>query len=320
MGALLHWFGLDRKKNIPELQAAIERAVSGVEPLLKQAGGFPGNYRKSVASALEYARSLADSVPGPIEVNREAYAKDTLVHALFPSVDTIQETFHASLALQDYQRDFPATDELYALMGMRRREKATVGMELSGQTIQRGVVQNVVYFISHTIESPAPSEKQSRDRVAWSFFDSLTGKVARRIEERKRAKQSQLQEKDLLMERLRSADPQIRPALEKELSKLMADIQSTISSLYLNNYAEDFEAVLLDPEQHLRLNHVPIILDSMGIKRDSGDAEQRAAAIEFNELIGFDRRDWTVTMVHCSNLQSESFAERLEKAYRKLAI
>jgi len=320
MGVLSHLFGFGRKKDTPDLQAAIERAVSKVEPLLKQAGGYPGNYRKSVTSALEYARSLADSVPGPIEVNRESYAGDALVHALFPSVDTIQEMFHASLALQDYQRDFPSTDELYALMGMRRREKATVGMELAGQTIQRDVVQNVVYFISHTIENPAPGEKQSRDQVAWSFFDSLVGKVFRRIDERKRTKQSQLQEKDLLMERLRLADAQTRPAMEKELSKLMACIQSTISSLYLNNYVEDFEAILLDPEQHLRLNHIPIILDNMGIKRDSDDAGRGVAEIVFNELTGFDRRDWTVTMVHCSNLQSESFAERLEMAYRKLAI
>jgi hypothetical protein len=40
----------------------------------------------------------------------------------------------------------------------------------------------------------------------------------------------------------------------------------------------------------------------------------------FNELIGFDRRDWTVTMVHCSNIQSETFAARLETAYRMLSI
>ena len=40
----------------------------------------------------------------------------------------------------------------------------------------------------------------------------------------------------------------------------------------------------------------------------------------FNELIGYDRRDWTVTMVNCSNLHGESFSTKLEKANRKLAI
>jgi hypothetical protein len=60
-------------------------------------------------------------------------------------------------------------------------------------------------------------------------------------------------------------------------------------------------------------------LDSMGIRRDSDNASMAGATI-FNDLIGFDRRDWTVTMVHCNNMQSESFATRLEQAYRKLAI
>jgi hypothetical protein len=319
MGVFGHLFGHDEKKGMPELLPAIERAVSGVEPLLKQISGYPNSYRKPVAIALEYAHSLAANVPGPVVVNRESYAKDAFVHALFPAVDSVMEALCSSVAVQDYQRDFPAGDEIYALMGMRRYEKTVVGMELSGQTIQRDVVQKAVYFTSHTIENPAPSEQQARDQVAWSFFDSLVGKVKKRVELRKQGKQSQLQEKDLLMARLRTANAQARPVLEEELAKMLSSMQSTISSLELSNYMEDFDAVLLNPEQYLRLVQTPIILDSMGIRRDSGDASMPGAII-FNDLIGFDRRDWTVTMVHCNNMHNESFATRLEQAYRKLAI
>ena len=319
MGVFGHLFGHGEKKDMPGLLPAIERAVSGVEPLLKQISGYPNSYRKPVAIALEYAHSLAASVPGPVVVNRESYAKDAFVHALFPAMNSVMEALCSSVALQDYQRDFPAGDELYALMGMRRYEKTVVGMELSGQTIQRDVVQKAVYFTSHTIENPAPSEQQARDQVAWSFFDSLVGKVKKRVELRKQDKQSQLQEKDLLMARLRTANAQARPALEEQLAKMLSSMQTTISSLELSNYIEDFDAVLLNPEQYLRLVQTPIILDSMGIRRDSDNASM-AGAIIFNDLIGFDRRDWTVTMVHCNNMQSESFARRLEQAYRKLAI
>ena len=192
-------------------------------------------------------------------------------------------------------------------------------MELSGQTIQRDVIQKVVYFTSHTLEDPAPSEEQSRDQVAWSFFDSLVGKVKKRVDARKQDKQSQLQQKDSLTLRLRTADAQIRPALEAELSKTITGIQSITNLLELRNYIQDFEAVLLNPEQHLRLNRIPMVLDRMGIRQDGSDANQEGA-VTFNELVGFDRRDWTVTMVYCSNIQSESFATRLEKAYRELAI
>ena len=319
MGLFEQLFGHDQGKDTPVLLSAIERAVSRVEPLLRQTRGYRGIYRKSVARALEYANSLAASVPGPVMVNRETYAKDAFIHALFPSVDIVTEAFCASMAVRDYYRKFPHTDELFALMGMRRVEKNMMGLELSGEIIHRDVVQKAVYFTNHTIENLASTEKQARELIALSFFDSLVGKVKKRVEARKQERQAQLQEKNLLTSRLRTADAQTRPALEEKLSRMLASMQSTAGSLDLRNYIEDFEAVLLNPEQHLHLNQIPIVLDSMGIRRESADASQDEAVL-FSELVDFDRRNWTVTMVYCSNIQSETFANKLEKAYRKLAI
>lgn len=319
MGLFGRLFAFDEKTDVAEVWSAIERAVSNVEPQLKQASGYPKAYRKPVMHALEYARSLALSVPGPVAVNLDSYASDAYVHAIFPSMDNVSEAFKTSLDLQEYLRKPYSGDEVYALMGMRRREKTVMGMELSGQVIQQDVPQQVVYFISHTIENPAPSEKQARDQMAWSFFDSLVNKVAKRVALRKQAMQSQRQELDSLMTRLRAANTLTRPALEAELTKMLDSMPSTASSLDLSHYLEDFEAVLLNPEQYLRLNQSSMILDSMGIKRDSAGVTQGEKLI-FNELIGFDRRDWTVTMVHCSNIQSETFSARLETAYRMLSI
>lgn len=319
MGVFRQLFGLDQQKNTPELLSAIDRAVSGVEPLLKQTGRYPEAYRKPVMAALEYAHSLALSVPGPVSVDLDSYARDAYVHAIFSSMDLVYEAFHTSVAMQEYLRQYPTTDEIYALMGMRRREKTMMGLELSGELIQRDVPQHVVYFTSHTVENLAPSEGQARDQIAWSFFDSLVGKVAKRVALRKQEMQSQLQEKDLLMARLHAANAETRPSLKKELSGILSSMQATSRSLDLHNFLDDFEAVLLNPEQHLRLNQSPMILDSMGIRRDS-DGMASGEAILFNDLIGFDRRDWTVTMVYCRNIQSETFAARLEAAYRKLSI
>jgi len=314
-----HLFGHGGEQDSPALPAAVERAVSAVEPLLKHMSGYPDHYRKPVATALEYARQLAVSVPGPVKVDRESFARDAFVHALFPSADLIRDALCTSHAMRKYQREFPASNEMYALMGMRRNEKTIVGMELSGQTVQRDVVQKAVYFTSHTIEDPAPTEQRARELAALNFFDSLVKKVIIRIGLRKQEKLSQLQEKDLLTSLLHAADAGKRPALEKELSRMISSMQATSSSLELRNYVTDFEAVLLHPEEYLRMDKTPIILDGMGIRRD-GDGTNRGEPIMFNDLVGYDRRDWTVTMVHCSNLQSESFATRLDDAYRKLTV
>ena len=319
MEAFGHLFDHGGELDHSALLPAIERAVSAVEPLLKQVGGYPDSYRKPVTAALEYAHYLAANVPGPVTVDRGTYASDAFVHALFPDIDAVAEAIHSSQALQDYQRKFPGSDELYALMGMRRIEKKMVGVALSGQTVQRDVVQKVVYFTSHTIDNPAPSEQQARERIAVNFFDSLVGKVKKRVEQRKQDKQSKLLEKDMLMARLRMANGRDNPVLEEQLAGMINTLQATVSSLELGNYAADFEAVLLHAEEHLSLKQTPIVLDRMGI-RHTTDNEDRGKMIMFNDLVGYDRRDWTVTMVRCSNLQNESFAEKLDKAYRKLVM
>ena len=315
MDLFRHLFGLNQK-DPPELLSAIERAVSLVEPQLKHSSQYPKAFRKPVRTALEYAHNLAYSVPGPIAVNLDSYAHDAYVHAIFPSMDHVSDAFRASHAIQDYLRENPATDEIYAMMGMRRREKATMGIELSGEVIQRDVPQNVVYFISHTVVDPAPSEKQSRERVAWGFFNDLVRKVTERVAQRKQELQSQQQEMDLLMARLHAADAQSRPALQKELSRMLASLHALTRSLDLSNYLDDFKDVLLNPEQHLRLDQFPMILDSMGIKREAGENNQGKPII-FNDLIGFDRRDWTVTMVHCHRIRDYK-TDYLEEATRYL--
>ncbi|OGS85655.1 MAG: hypothetical protein A2061_05400 [Gallionellales bacterium GWA2_59_43] len=319
MNVFAHFFSHESSQPIPDLLPVIERAINGVEPLLKQTSGYPDDYRAPIQSALEYARALAARLPGPVEINRESYAGDPLVHALFPSIESVTDALSSSLALQNHLREFPADGEVYALMGMRRIEKAVVGMRLTGQMVQHDVMQNMVYFTSHTIESTATSEAQARELVAINFFDRLTGKVAQRIAQRKQEKQALLQEKDILMAQLRAADEHARPALQEQLAHLMSDLQNAIGALELDRYQEDFVAILLEPAQHLSLIQTPIKLDSMGIRRDNTD-ENHGKTIIFDDLIGYDRRNWTVTMVHCSDLQYEEFSSRLERAYRTLSV
>ena len=319
MGLLRNLLAFDQKKDTPDLLSVIEQAVSRVEPLLKQTSHYPEAYRKPIVNALEYVSTLVLNVPGPIAVNFDSYAKDDYVHAIFPSIDSIPETFRTSVALQKYLRENYAGDELYALMMMRRCEKIILGMEWSGQFIQRDVTQHVVYFTSHTIVDPAPDEAQARDRVTLGFLNNLLDKVAKRVALRKVARQAQLQEMDFLKARLHVANAETHADLEKKLSDMLLSLQNTTRSLELDAYLDDFEAVLLKPEQFLYLNQSPITLDRMGIRRDRDGSAQNEPII-FSDLIGFDRRNWTVTMVHCRNIQSETFSERLEAAYRMLSI
>lgn len=319
MGFLKHLLGLERQKEIPGLAAAVERAVNRVEPRLKQTGGYPKIFHKSIANALEYSRSLVAAIPGPIEINRAAYVQNHFVRALFPAVDLIQEGLSSSEAMRDFHRQNPAAHDVYALMGMRRWEKSTLGMELLGQVLRRDVLQSAVYFTSHTLENPSTTLEEMLEKTFWSFFDRLIDLVAKRIAANKQVKSDLLREKDWLAARLHEANDQTRPALAEEMAKLLSHTQEVVASLELRNYLQDFEAVLLNPEQHLRLEQTSMYLDDMGVRREPG-ADNTGAPLEFNDLIGFDRRQWTVALVHCADIHVESYAEKLDAAYRRLSI
>lgn len=311
-------FGAGTAEAEAELLPAIERAVDKVEPLLRQAGGYPSAYRDAVAAALEYAHALAAKIPGPIEVSREAYVGDALVHALFPSAAAVDEALGTSQCIREYLRREPETRELYALMGVRRMEKNQFGMELLGQYIQRDVPQQVVFFTSHTLDSPATSEQQSRQHMAMEFFDKLVGKVAARVDKRKKRKQRLMEQKDRLMAQLRMAGDAEKEVLQKKINSLLGRMQALTRTLDLRSYARDFHTVMTNAGNYLRLVQRPLYLDSMGIRRN--EQHEDAVELQFSELIGFDRRLWTVTMVHFREIHIDTFANMLDKAYRGLVF
>jgi len=312
-------FSFGHDEDSPELILAIDRAISKVEPLLKQSGAYPSDYRKPVIAGLKYAHSLAMSVPGPLILDGDAYAQDRYVHAIFPSKDFIEEAFRSSLAMQNYLSKNSSGGCVYALMGMRRHEKTMMGMELLGQVVQHDVAQHVVYFTGHTLENAAPDEPQARELMAWSFFDSLVDKVAKRVDERKQELQSQRQETDMLMARMHVADAEQRPAMKEELSSMLSEMQDTTRALNLRHYLDDFEAVMFNPERYLRLKTTPMILDNMGIRRKVEGMKQGYKVV-FSDLIGFDRRDWAVILVCARDIKTETFTDRLDTAYRRLSI
>lgn len=318
MGLFQKLFGQESPQAVA-LALATKHAVTLVEPLLLQTSAYPERFIHPVSFSLEYARHLAFSLPGPVTVDRESYAHDALVHALFPGIDSISDAIVSSVDLQDFLRHHPGKPELYALMGMRRVEKKIMGMEVAGMTVQREIVQHAMYFSSHTLEAPSLSESDSREKIALRFFDKLVGKVRQRIEQRKDSKSALAEEQDHLLMRLRSADPLVRSELEARMQRLTEGLGTIIASLEPDSYAEDFDAILLHPEEHLRLDTGSVVLDSMGIKRADDDTEY-ARSLTFSELVGYDRRDWIVTMVRCTNLQHETFAERLDQAYRRLSL
>jgi hypothetical protein len=220
--------------------------------------------------------------------------------------------------MRDYIRDNPLARHAYALLGTRRREKNVLGMAMEGDMLRRDVPQTVVFFTGHTLANPAPTEVETREAMTWSFFEGLLRHVRRRLDARYLEKVELERERDNLVARLRLPKTENREELEARLHDNLRTLQAIRPAFDLETAVEAFEAVMLKPEANLYLEPQTFWLDGMGVQHEAG--EGGAKPMEFIELVGFDRRRWTVTVVHCEDIGDGSLGNRLEAAGRMLAI
>lgn len=319
MGLIGHLLGRARKDWAPEVLAAVDRAVDRVEPRLRQASGYPYRYARAVAHALEYSRALADQVPGPVMVSRAAFAGDPLVHALFATPEDIHAALCLSRGMHQFRAGHPEAGDVYALLCMRRDTRSLLGVEMDGEMLRRDVIQQAVNFSNHTVADAGETEAEARERIAEGFFDSLLARVASRIEDRRRERENLERQKDELLGRLRCAGEDKRDGLNARLRETLEALGRLAESSGLARYAEEFDAVLLEPEKFLYLERSTMILDGMGLLRDraGGDSEE----LEFCDLVGRDRRRWTVVLMHCNQVMEEAARdERMVLAERWLGL
>lgn len=189
----------------PEFSEAVAWAVDRVDPLLKQAGGYPDLYLESVAHAVKYAHVLAARVPGPVSISPEPYTRDPSDHAMLPFQTDLHLAMQRCQSMQEFLRKHPDVSAVYVLACMRRQSKPLFGMEVEGEIMRRDVRQNAVYFVDYTLATPGLSEAETRQCIARFFFECLIGKVANRIDARKQRMADLEQGRDALLAQLRSA-------------------------------------------------------------------------------------------------------------------
>ena len=172
LSGLGRWLG-PRAPPDPAIRKAIERAVEVVDPLLRTVSGYERKLAPVVGSALHYCEELAANVPGPIEINARAFSVDPLIHAMFAAPGDIGEMLGKSRELREFVAD-PGqcqTDDFFALLGMRQREKSVMGISLQGGVLQSDVPQRLLYFADHTLGELGSEYATTRQRLQAAAFD-----------------------------------------------------------------------------------------------------------------------------------------------------
>lgn len=317
--ALLPW--LRPAPSIDEAdRRAIARAVAAVDPLLQSVPDFERRLAPALRQARDYCAELAVTLPGPIEIDARAYACDPLVHACFASPGDIDAMIGMSRELRDFLVSGPAaaSDPLFALLAMRRHERATLGMAMNGEVLQRDVPQRVVYFSDHTLAAVCGEFAELHPRLQQLGVDSLVGSFAAHLSGRRRERDALRAERDMMRSAGRH-DPDRDPAHRRRLEALDEELRRAAQAQDPARILDELAAWLSEPSAHLRLEPVSLSIDAMGIKAPSAGVPLR-----FPELIGRDRRRWILQLASIPRsavLRAlAAQRDREERAYRTLII
>lgn len=280
----------------PGIEQLLAHAIEQIDPRLKAFGNYPRAYRPAISTAADYAASLADTLPDFIDLSPGSYASEPLLHALFGDVETIYSTVRDSSEIRHYCQQYgkPAGGELFALMGMRRHEKCVFGHEMRGDVVQQDVKQTMVYFEGHTLTLPAPSREAFREKLERHFFDSLIHSFAEQLAQTVARRHELETQRDILLARLRSEGAEAR-GLEQKLQAIRHELSGLESEFALQNYSRLINAYIDKRHDYLRIEQQAMPIDMRGVMRQSD--ERLAGSFTFCDLIGRDRRRWTLQPV-----------------------
>ena len=290
----------------PALENALLRVGELVNPQLKSASGFEQKLANPLEYALGYCDGLISALPGPIDVNRQAFSNDPLVHALFATANDIDQMLGRSQAVRDYlaEPDCWESEYFYALFAARRQQKRQLGMAVQGAVVQADVPQTVIYFSDHTLIQPTKSLESTVQNLRSSSLDSLLNAFHDHVEAL-RAEREGLRA-DLSVERahltvFRGKTPGHEQAVHtRHLEELDQRLRQSAESLMPDQLLEALAEFLHAPEKSLALTPVTITVDRLGIVSDSGSQDANVHTLDFPELTARDKRHYLVILARIS--------------------
>jgi hypothetical protein len=273
------------------VSAAIESVVERIDPRIRLVGNYRRKLRPGVTHALEYANSIVEKVPGPIQVNGAAFSLDPRVHAFFASVDQLQRTLSLSRNARKFFDAPENTDRAncFGLLVMDKRERNVLGAEVQGDMIQREVPQVMVSFAEHRILASSPTLADLKRSVMSRVFKDLIACTVEKIlhaQHRRRALESQQNRLALQLRMLESRTQGLEDALEEMeardeekisiVRQMLADTERVLQGHELrsaaasfgtfDDYLDQIDEVLNHPEHYFRLREESVRLNRIGIK------------------------------------------------------
>jgi hypothetical protein len=290
--------GAEQRLRERAIRRAIERAVSQANPRIRGLIGYRDRLHDAVAHCLDYCDELARQIPGPVTVNRQTWSQVPLLSAMFGDPERIRWALSSS-DCRDYLGRTPLkTDDCYAILLALPVFRKQLGMELSGETIQRDISQTTLSFEHIDVVLCSGDPERVRIKAAQGIMDALVGFAARTIGRQQeridelaerlriaRIKQKVLSPTTHGLEILRDGGTAHTPQFQiigrqiKELEKEFAEAHQGLSTL--NDYLDRLIALLQQPETLVAARFERVRLDRMNVVRPEREHHGQSTEIEF---------------------------------------
>jgi hypothetical protein len=269
------------------MERATERVVEGTDKRLRAYGNYRKALHRPVEAAVVHVIDLIDALPQPTEISRETFASDPRLHAFFGSFARLQEKVTVARNVRDYveHAGLGASDQVYGLLSMERKETKKTGAAMHGDMIQRDVIQTSVKFFNHHFAGVTNSLEESGIELKKMAFDYLIERALEGIVSA-RTQRAELQQEHRLLERklaaMRAGNWGLGEVMTKDadphpdLDSLSAEIDSLETEMsklgdsqeVLGRNMDIVRDTLGRPDRLLSIRNVTVSLDRMNTKLD----------------------------------------------------
>ncbi|SOY73885.1 conserved hypothetical protein [Cupriavidus taiwanensis] len=182
--------------------AALAERVTRPCPYVRLVPGYRKQLAPALAVAHQYLRDVVAGLPEPSIASEAAWESDPYIHAFFGTPQDVMPALSRSADLRDYfSRSAPAP-EAYAVLGMEKQERRTLGFALEGDVMRSDVPQLTLSFTDHRVRICAASDAALREEIAGRMLDQLALQALAQVASGKSRRDLVEQEQVLLTTRL----------------------------------------------------------------------------------------------------------------------
>jgi hypothetical protein len=257
LGSHIH----DAELQANEDRQIVESFVDASNTKMRAVQGYSDKLSEHVRALHRHVLQVADQIPPPVDLNRDAFESNPLVNALFVNSKDIEKLFATDPDAKVYLRSQSKNQVpvLYALLTAVKSEKRMLGMDMHGDMLIREVPQQAVNFSLHKIHAPCSGGAELSTALKEYLFVSVVGLVKREMMSRMVSHQSFNTGDDSYESKVKSlANPDI----------------------YLDALLGYIEA----PDKLLSIDKTHFKLSKLGIKLEDNDSGQRANEFDIHEL------------------------------------